>query len=40
MRIAHISDLHVFATAAPPGILRADAMVRARALIAEVARFV
>ena len=39
MRIAHISDLHVFATAAPPGILRADAMVRARALIADLSAF-
>ncbi|MFN4172621.1 MAG: metallophosphoesterase [Pseudorhodobacter sp.] len=39
MRIAHISDLHIIATADPPGILRADAVARARALMADLSAF-
>lgn len=39
MRIAHISDLHVIATADPPGILRADTVTRARALMADLSAF-
>ncbi len=39
MRIAHISDLHIFTTADPPGILRADAVARARALMADLSAF-
>ncbi len=39
MRIAHISDLHVIATADPPGILRADTVARARALMADLSAF-
>ncbi|TVQ54658.1 MAG: serine/threonine protein phosphatase [Rhodobacteraceae bacterium] len=39
MRIAHISDLHVTATAEPAGLTRPDAVARARALIADIAAF-
>ena len=39
MRIAHISDLHVIATADPPGILRADTVARARALMTDLSAF-
>ncbi|MFN4129485.1 MAG: metallophosphoesterase [Paracoccaceae bacterium] len=39
MRLAHISDLHVFSGDAVPGILRADAMARVRALMADLSAF-
>lgn len=39
MRIAHISDLHIIATTQAPGILRADAVARARALMADLSAF-
>jgi 3',5'-cyclic AMP phosphodiesterase CpdA len=39
MRIAHISDLHIIATADPPGILRADTVARARALMTDLSAF-
>ncbi|MFN3721741.1 MAG: metallophosphoesterase [Paracoccaceae bacterium] len=39
MRIAHISDLHLIATDHAPGILRPDAVARARALMADLSAF-
>ena len=39
MRIAHISDLHIFATSNAPGILHSDTVVRARALMADLSAF-
>jgi 3',5'-cyclic-AMP phosphodiesterase len=39
MQIAHISDLHIIATTDPPGILRADTVARARALMADLSAF-
>lgn len=39
MRLAHISDLHVFAGDDAPGILCADAMARVRALMADLSAF-
>lgn len=39
MRIAHISDLHIIATAEAPGVVRPDAVSRARALIADLSGF-
>ncbi|SEO00135.1 3',5'-cyclic AMP phosphodiesterase CpdA [Pseudorhodobacter antarcticus] len=39
MRIAHISDLHIIATPDAPGILRADTVARARALVADLSTF-
>lgn len=39
MRIAHISDLHVTAAPGAPGLVRADATARARALMADLAAF-
>lgn len=39
MRIAHISDLHITATPPAAGIVRADAVARARALMADLSAF-
>ncbi|MDZ4129140.1 MAG: metallophosphoesterase [Hydrogenophaga sp.] len=39
MRIAHISDLHIIATPEAPGILRADTVARAHALMADLSAF-
>ncbi len=39
MKIAHISDLHIIASEEIPSILRADAMARARALMADLSAF-
>lgn len=39
MRLAHISDLHVTAGPDAPGLVRADATARARALIRDVSDF-
>lgn len=38
MRIAHISDLHIIAAPPGPGLVRPDAVARARALIADLMR--
>lgn len=39
MQIAHISDLHIVADAGPVGLLRPDAVARARALIRDLSAF-
>ncbi|MFN4153808.1 MAG: metallophosphoesterase [Paracoccaceae bacterium] len=39
MRLAHISDLHLIAMAEAPGILRADTVARADALMADLSGF-
>ncbi|MBM3604168.1 MAG: phosphodiesterase [Alphaproteobacteria bacterium] len=39
MRLAHISDLHITTGSGAPGLVRSDAVARARALVKDVSEF-